>query len=114
MLKAGDILDDKHTYFRDPKNGRPYLNIKEIRQFFAMHGPLVWCWGAENYAKISDSTMRFEVSGLIHQGFVYILLNSGDMFDVYIVGWDGKIKEVFGDVFLDQLVGTIDQAVEQK
>jgi len=43
---------------------------------------------------------------------VYIVVNGSDLFDVYLTDNKGKIKESLIDVYVEDLINTIDQRVE--
>jgi hypothetical protein len=74
---------------------------------------LVWSWGASAWTKANDYCLRFKVNGHHHKGHVYLAVNAMDLFDIYLTSNQGTIKKIFTDVYLEELVDTIDVAVEK-
>ena len=73
----------------------------------------VWSWGASAWKVIGPHCLRFAVNGHHHKGHVYLVVNGADLFDVYLTSRQGKIKKVLQDVFIGDLVYTIDVEVER-
>jgi hypothetical protein len=89
------------------------LNCNELIDFFRMHTYLFWSWGANGFANYNNKALKFKVQGHYHKGYVYIVLNGMDLFDVYLTTTSGKIKETLNDVYLDQLFTLLDQKIEK-
>lgn len=75
---------------------------------------IVMSWGLDPATvKPIDCGIRFHVQGYKHTGNVEVKLNEGaDLYEVYLYEDDGKLKTSFTDIYVDQLIGTIDGAVE--
>lgn len=73
----------------------------------------VMSWGAHGWRKMNSHVLRFMVRGHHHSGHVYIIPNQSDLFDIYLTTSRGTIKHKFEDIFIDELVPTIDEAVER-
>ena len=73
---------------------------------------VLWSWGFEDVKTIKNG-VAFKVNGFLLKGSVEITYNSGkDLFDVIFYDNDGKLKKQVDDVWIDQLVDTIDRTVE--
>lgn len=71
-----------------------------------------WSWGSHALTNLNGKGLRMTVSGFRHKGHVYILLNGADLFDVILTTNRGTVKQVFTDIYLDQLLELVDDAVE--
>lgn len=71
-----------------------------------------WSWGIRNFANYQHKVLRFRVSGHHHKGYVYISLNFMDTFDVYFTNLQNEIKQERKEVYIDELINTIDRVVE--
>jgi hypothetical protein len=95
----------------------------------------VWSWGARNWTIQGGYILSFRVSARRWTGKVMITVNPRDLFDVYLIGSDAATRKFnrdkytntetgadvkiddatglfVGDVYLDQLLVTIDEAIE--
>lgn len=58
--------------------------------------------------------IKFYVHGFKHTGMVHIVLNEGeDLFEIELVSDEGVTIETHKSIFLDNLISTIDDAVEK-
>ena len=58
--------------------------------------------------------LKFSVCGFLHKGIVQVKYNEGaDLFDVYLIENDNRIKEVIEGIYFDQLLEVIDDKVER-
>lgn len=73
----------------------------------------VWSWGAHGWTRMNSHCLRFMVRGHHHKGHVYLTVNGSDLFDVILTSSRGTIKQTVTDVFVDDLVDTIDTLVER-
>lgn len=97
-----------------------YNNTKGLRQFYGMadfvkaisNKSKVWSWGAHNYIKMNDYTLRFTVKGYLHKGHVYVVVNASDLFDVYLTSNQGNIQQVIKDIYVDDFIDMVDAQVE--
>ncbi len=70
-------------------------------------------WGARAWVKNKDQWLRFQVSGHHHCGHVYITLGWTDTFTLYFTSVEGEIVDKINNVYVDNLVQTIDNRVER-
>lgn len=74
-------------------------------------------WGMCNLTTYTQNGMegvRFEVNGLKYRGRVAVLYDEGaDAFEVELQDMDGTTVSRHPEVYLDELVGTIDELVEK-
>lgn len=99
------------------KQSRPF-NPKELLQVLSSNQPIFWSWGASAFTidvEKDTKMFRMKVNGHHHKGHVYIFLNGGDMFDVYLTTLKGRIKDRTPEMglFFDQLVEWIDNKIER-
>ena len=95
--------------------------VKTHRQFDDMQGlvnairnlAVVWSWGAHAWTKMNEYCLRFKVQGHHHKGHVYIVVNGGDTFDIYLTTSNRKITKILTDIYLDSLIDVIDREVER-
>jgi hypothetical protein len=74
---------------------------------------IVWSWGARGYTNIGNKFLKFRVSGHHHKGYVFIGVNGLDLFNIYIVSIAGNLKEKIENVYLEDLIHTIDVRIEK-
>lgn len=74
----------------------------------------VFSWGFHRPTALpDDGGLAFKVDGFKHRGWVFVKYNEGkDLFDVELRDNAMTIIRVIEDVYFDQLVNVIDQAVE--
>jgi hypothetical protein len=89
------------------------FNCNEILDYFRMHTHLFWSWGANGFGNYNNKALKFKVNGHHHKGFVYIVLNGLDLFDVYLTAKSGKIKETLNDIYLEDLFTILDERIEK-
>lgn len=75
--------------------------------------PKVWSWGARGWTSIEGKILKFRVSGHLFKGVVYVGVNGKDLFDIYLTNLKGDIKQEINDIYIDDLIDTIDQKVER-
>lgn len=75
---------------------------------------VVFSWGIHRPTALSNNEgLAFRVNGFKHRGWVFVKYNEGkDLFDIELRGNDMTIISVIEDVYFDQLVAVIDNAVE--
>ena len=96
------------------------FNPRAYREFYSMQDLVsaisrtitVRTWGANSYTKMSKYLLRFKVQARRHRGHIYIAVNGLDLFDVYLTTLGGKIKKEFKDVYIEDLINTIDKEIE--
>ena len=103
----------------DPKlNSCREMNLVELMNILQFNISTYWSWGCKNLTV--DNTkrckfLRINVNGHHHKGHVYIFLNGGDMFDVFLTTTKGTIKDRTEEmgIFNDMLVTWIDNKIER-
>jgi hypothetical protein len=73
----------------------------------------VWSWGTRGYSNYENLFLRFRVSGHLFHGAIFIGVNGKDLFDIYLCNLQGNIKEVINDIYIEDLIDTIDRKVER-
>ena len=88
---------------------------KYILSIFNMRPDIVSSWGLDpKTLKPVKYGIEFHVQGFKHTGLVQVTLNEGeDLFEVCLVSESGETTERHESVFLDNLISTIDEAVEK-
>jgi len=75
---------------------------------------IFWCWGANNFRNYNEHRfLRFNVTGQLFTGHVYIALNAGDLYNVYYTTTHGNIVDTDEDIYFEDLVRRIDQRIEK-
>ncbi len=87
---------------------------KYILSILRMELMVVFSWGFHSpMALPDDKGFAFKVNGFKHKGWVFIRYNEGkDLFDVELRDNSLNIVRSIEDVYFDQLVNVIDNAVE--
>jgi hypothetical protein len=101
-------------------------NIKEFdgkgyREFYSMNDLVktiartmkVCSWGAHAWIKMSKYLLRFKVEAHRHKGHIYIAVNGADLFDVFLTTVQGRVVKEFKDVYIEDLITTIDDEIEK-
>lgn len=66
------------------------------------------------YLLFTDKGIKFHVNGFIHKGHVEIAYNDGkDLFEVTLTDSKDIVVNRFKEVYFDQIIATIDEAVER-
>lgn len=75
---------------------------------------VVFSWGFHHPTALpNDEGLAFKVDGFKHRGWVFVKYNDGkDLFDVELRDNSLNIVRSIEDVYFDQLVNVIDNAVE--
>lgn len=87
---------------------------KEIWRVLRTAPNILMSWGLDpDTVGVIESGLKFHVQGFMHTGTVEVKLNQGeDLYEIYLYEESGEIKESHTDIYVDQLVDTIDRAVE--
>ncbi len=76
---------------------------------------IILSWGFNTPAALQNNEgLLFKVNGFKHQGWVKVVYNEGkDLFIVFLL--DPKMRDMkrINDVYFDQLIDVIDEAVER-
>ena len=88
---------------------------KYILSIFNMRPDIVSSWGVDpKTLKPVKYGIEFHVQGFKHTGNVQVTLNEGeDLFEVCLISESGETTERHESIFLDNLISTIDEAVEK-
>lgn len=73
----------------------------------------VMSWGAHAWTRENANCLRFMVHGHHHTGHIFIAPNPADLFDVFIVTTRGTLRKKLEDIFVEDLISVIDEAVER-
>ena len=99
----------------EEKNDELHLRIaREIWSVLRTAPSIIMSWGLDpDTVKPIEYGIEFHVQGFKHTGLVQIKLNEGaDLYEVYLYDDSGELKESHTDIYVDQLIDTIDRAVE--
>ena len=88
---------------------------KYILSILRMELMVVFSWGFHRPTALpNDEGLAFKVDGFKHRGWVFVKYNEGkDLFDVELRDNSLNIVRSIEDVYFDQLVNVIDNAVER-
>ncbi len=77
--------------------------------------PVLMSWGVEiETVKTIKCGIEFKVNGFKHTGKVQIVLNEGvDLFEVYLIGENGAIRDKREGIYFDMLVSVVDELIEK-
>ena len=92
-----------------------HLHIaREIWRVLRTAPNIVMSWGLNpETVKVVEYGLQFHVQGFKHTGVVKVKLNMGaDLYEIYLYEDSGELKDSHTDIYADQLVDTIDKAVE--
>ena len=108
MNAIGEVLD------LDKAVCREFDVQNDVHRYIASSGIYRMTWGFTNplVAK-KNLAYRFTVSGMLHKGFVYIVLDFMDTFNIYYTNKQNKIKKISNDVYIDQLIEILDIEIEK-
>ena len=95
-----------------PKNYREFYSMEELVKTIA-RTMKVMSWGAHAWTKMNKSLLRFKVQAHRHKGHIYIAVNFLDLFDVFITTVQGNIVKTFENVYIEDLITTIDNEIER-
>ena len=87
---------------------------KEIWSVLRTAPAIIMSWGLNpDTIKSVECGVQFHVQGFKHTGNVEVKLNEGaDLYEIYLYDDSGQLKESHTDIYVDQLIDTIDRAVE--
>jgi hypothetical protein len=107
MNQIGEIINTKELVCRE-------IDIDDLMLLLKADISIYWSWGShDEEANANNTLFRFSVQGYLHTGYVYIFLNGGDMFDVYLTNYDNEITKFNTDLYFDELVDWIDEKIEK-
>jgi hypothetical protein len=86
-----------------------------ILTIFERQPGIVASWGLDpKTLRPIKAGIEFHVQGFKHTGTVRVILNEGeDLFEVSLIAESGETVEAHESIFLDELISTIDDAVEK-
>lgn len=102
-----------------PKHKADTQRIAEtiMKQIKCPNISVYWSWGAHNfcYAETEDGKpcLRFKVNGNKHKGYVHIIYNWMDYYEVEFVSTQGNLKKRVDECYFDNLREVIDEFVEK-
>ena len=78
---------------------------------------IYWSWGAHNfqYAETENGNpvLRFKVNGMKFKGYVQVIYNYGDYYEVEFVSTHGNLKHRVDECYFDNIQEIIDNYVEK-
>ena len=90
-----------------------HLDPNELLTLLTFDRNIFWSWGVSQKHYLNKKALRLRVSGHHHKGYVYIVVNGMDLFDVYLTTIHDVIKTEISGLYFDQLVEWIDEKVEK-
>ena len=97
----------------EPKKYRVFYSMVEFVNSIK-NKVIVWSWGAHGWTKMNNSLLRFRVRGYLHKGYVFVAVNSSDLYDVWITNLKGEIKDSKTDIYVEDFINIVDKMVETK
>lgn len=106
--QVGQEFDVKKAVCRD-------WEIQPIHKHIIQSGLIAGSWGFKNpVITVKDQAYRFRVSGRVFSGFVTIVLNGMDLFDIYFTSIQTNIvKKIANDVYIEDLIERLDDEIER-
>ena len=88
---------------------------KYIWTILTSHPIILMSWGIDpKTVKTIELGLEFHVQGFKHRGLVRVTLNEGlDLFEVSLIDENDKIVNTIEQVFVGNLISTIDCAIER-
>jgi hypothetical protein len=85
-------------------------------QLKAMGQVEMWSWGARDFCVTPESKefaggLIFKTNGFKHKGWVSIKLRN-DLYHIFLTNNKGEVVKSFTEVYFDEMVNMIDEAVE--
>ena len=90
----------------------------EIRQqIMYPNKQIFWSWGATKFCYGVGTNgypiFRFKVNGMKFKGYVHIIYNPIDYYEIEFVSTHGNLKKRYDEVYFDELQEKIDDFVEK-
>ena len=93
------------------ENYRDFYSMSELVKVLRTRQK-VCTWGAHNWMNMGNM-LRFNVQARRHNGYIHILVNGMDLFDIFLTDkFGGNVKEM-KDVYVEDLISTIDDEIER-
>ncbi len=89
------------------------FDVQGIQKFFSQHGFLFWSWGVSSFSNLMNKGLLMKVNGHHHKGYVLVVLDYSDTFDVYFISTHGNIIDQKHLVYIDMLFDVIDNRIEK-
>ena len=94
------------------------LNVRLARYIWTIltsQPIIIMSWGVDpKTVKTIELGLEFHVQGFKHTGLVRVTLNEGlDLFEISLIDENDKIVKTIDQVFVDNLIPIIDDAVEK-
>lgn len=70
------------------------------------------CWAPHNFINLKNKGLLFNVNGMKHKGYVLIVLNGLDLYNIILLNKSKGFESVHKDVYCDQLNEFIDNLIE--
>ncbi len=89
-----------------------FVGMGELALALILH-PQVWRWGAREYGNEEGLFLRFKVDGDHFKGWVYIGVNTNDLFDIFFIKRFGQISFELTDIHIKDLIDRIDEKIRK-
>lgn len=106
-------IGDKFTADTLRGQGREWPEMQQLVNVLQRHR-IALCWGPHRWTKWGTNVLIFLVQGYLHKGAVALHVNASDLFDIYLLNHQRNVKHIKKDVYLEDLIETIDSLVETK
>jgi hypothetical protein len=91
------------------------------REFYGMEdllsamrrNPVIWSWGARSFTQYRGRVLAFRVSGHHFKGNIALMVNGSDLMDIHLTNIRGKLVEKIEDIYIEDLIETIDNRIER-
>jgi hypothetical protein len=101
----------------DPKTARcREMYLPDLMTILKQSPYVFMSWGCSKIVidqSPNPRVVRLTVNGNHHKGYVYIVLNGMDLFDVYLTSNQDTIRDKIEGLYFDQLSEWIDDKIEK-
>jgi len=113
QFKQIEIRQKFNEKLRAKMDSSRQQEIDQTMYYLKANQPRFGSWAPSSFNTNKNKTLlRFFVRGRHHTGYVFIFLNGGDLFDVWIATTNGNIRHEINDLYNDQLAESIDKKIE--
>ena len=93
---------------------RQFCTKTTISQLKGFNPMIIGSWGAKDFTNIEDRCLLFEVNARYFSGWISIVLDWMDLYEVRLHSFrDQKYDVVLAGVYCDKLTTSIDELIEQ-
>ena len=109
VVAVGQIIDP--LTFRGDRD----VNIEQMNAMNKIRMWDVMAWGCARKGGLThfkERYFRYRVSGFKHKGFVYVMVNAGDTYDLHFTTLQNKVKKVKTDIYIDEYFPVMNKEIE--